>query len=295
MEITKRKSWFITGCDSGMGYALAETLLAHGEKVVVTARRKANIVKLLTQYPVTAFGHALDVTQTSNIAQVVAEAEMQTGGIDVLVNNAGYGVLGAAEETSADEYRAMFDVNFFGLAEVTRAVLPFMRSRRNGHIFNTSSYGGYAASPGWTMYASSKFAVEGYSEGLSQEVAPLGIRVTILEPGSFRTNFAGASLLQTALQIGDYSNTPVASRRISVGASDGAQPNDPKRLALVLLRVASMPDAPLRLPLGADAIDRLRKKVVSVSAEFERWSPVAISVAYDAPEDAVTTVRPLPG
>ena len=294
IEKARRKSWLITGCDSGMGYALAETLLAQHETVVVTARQEANIAPLLARYPATAFGHALDVMQTSRIAEVVTQAEAQTGGIDVLVNNAGYGVLGAAEETSAAEYRAMFEVNFFGLVEVTRAVLPHMRRRRAGHVFNTSSYGGYAASPGWSMYASSKFAVEGYSEGLAQEDAPLGIRVTILEPGAFRTNFAGDSLMQTALRIEDYAQTPVAARRTSVGASDGNQPNDPKRLALVLLRVASMADAPLRLPLGADAIDRMRKKVASASAEFERWAALSVSVGYAAPEDAVRTALPLP-
>ena len=293
MERENTKSWFITGCDSGMGYALAQTLLAQGEKVVVTALQEVNIAPLLAQYPATAFGHVLDITQTSRIADVVARAEAQTGGIDVLVNNAGYGVLGAAEETSETEYRAMFDVNFFGLVEVTRAVLPHMRLRRAGQIFNTSSYGGYAASPGWSMYASSKFAVEGYSEGLAQELAPLGIRVTILEPGAFRTEFAGTSLMQTALRIEDYAQTPVAARRDSVNASDGTQPNDPKRLALVLLRVASMPDAPLRLPLGKDAIDRVRNKVATTAAEFERWSPVALSVGYSAPDDAVRTARPL--
>ncbi len=291
----KSKTWFITGCDSGMGYALAETLLAHGETVVVTARQVDSVAALLKQYPASAFGHQLDVTQTGRIAEVVAQAEAQTGGIDVLVNNAGYGVLGAAEETSAIEYRAMFEVNFFGLVETCRAVLPYMRRRRSGQIFNTSSYGGYAASPGWAMYASSKFAVEGYSEALAQEVAPLGIRVTILEPGSFRTAFAGASLLQTALRIEDYAQTPVALRRTSVNASDGNQPNDPKKLALVLLRVTSMPQVPLRLPLGIDALDRMRKKVASVSAEFERWAPVAVLVGYDAPEDAAHTALPLGG
>ena len=293
MEKTNTKCWLITGCDSGMGYALAQTLLACGEKVVATVRRASSVADLLAQYPATAFSHVLDVTQTCRIADVVAQAEAQTGGIDVLVNNAGYGVLGAAEETSAMEYRAMFDVNFFGLVEVTRAVLPYMRIRRRGHIFNTSSYGGYAASPGWSMYASSKFAVEGYSEGMSQEVAPLGIRVTILEPSAFCTEFAGTSLMQTALRIEDYAQTPVAARRDSVHASDGTQPNDPKRLALVLLRVASMPDAPLRLPLGADAIARVRKKVTTTAAEFERWSPIALSVGYTAPDDAVRTAQPL--
>lgn len=295
MEKAKPKSWFITGCDSGMGYAMAQALLAHGEKVVVTARRAASIADLLEKYPTTAFGHALDVTQTSRIAEVVAQAEAQTGGIDVLVNNAGYGVFGAAEETSVAEYRAMFEVNFFGLVEVTRAMLPHMRRRRRGHIFNTSSFGGYAATPGFSMYASSKFAVEGYSEGLAQEIASLGIRVTILEPGSFHTNFARGSLVQTALRIEDYEQTPVGPRRIKISAAGASrQPNDPNRLAPVLLRLASMAEVPLRLPLGADSIERLRAKVVSTSAEFERWLPVTLSVGYDVAHDAAWNAVPLP-
>lgn len=278
------KTWFITGCDSGMGHVFAETILQHGDKVVITARSKANIADLLNQYPDTAFGFELDVTNIANIREVVQAAEKATGGVEVLVNNAGYGVLGAAEETSPEEYRAMFEVNFFGLAEVTRAFLPFMRSRRKGHIFNTSSSGGYAASPGFAFYAASKYAVEGFSDALAQELDAFGIRVTILEPGSTRTNFAGSSLRKPANSIPAYSDTAVTLTTTRMAARDGTQPGDPKRIAKVLIRLASEAAPPMRIPLGADSIQRLEEKAAAVAAEFRKWKPVSLSIAFDAPE-----------
>lgn len=282
--MTSKKNWFITGCDSGMGHAFAETILAHGDRVVVTARSKANIADLLKQYPDTAFGFELDVTNVANIQDVVQAAEKATGGVEILINNAGFGVLGAAEEISPEEYRAMFEVNFFGLAEVTRAFLPFMRARRRGHIFNTSSSGGYAASPGFAFYAASKFAVEGYSEALAQELDAFGIRVTILEPGSTRTNFAGSSLRKPARQIAAYADTAVTLTTTRMAARDGTQPGDPKRIAEVLIRLANEPEPPMRIPLGEDAVQRLEAKVATVAAEFRKWKPVSLSIAFDAPE-----------
>ncbi|MBC8752356.1 NAD(P)-dependent dehydrogenase (short-subunit alcohol dehydrogenase family) [Paraburkholderia sp. WC7.3g] len=277
-----RKTWFITGCDKGMGYAFAEVILADGDRVVVTARDVANIKPLLDQYPQTAFGYTLDITNAARIREVVADAERATGGVDVVVNNAGYGVLGPAETTTPEEYRPMFEVNFFGMAEVTRAFLPYMRQRTRGHIMNTSSSGGFAASPGFGFYAASKFAVEGFSESVSLDVAALGIKVTILEPGSFRTDFAGGSLVKPKAEIGDYAKTAVSSTLDRMTARHGTQPNDPRRLAKVLIKLARMENPPLRMPLGQDAIDRLRQKLDSVSAEFDKYEDLCLAVAFDS-------------
>ncbi|MDY0038296.1 MAG: oxidoreductase [Zoogloea oleivorans] len=280
--MSDKKTWFITGCDKGMGYAFADVILAHGDQVVVTARDLNNVKPLLEGYPDTAYGFTLDVTKPQNIHEVVASAEKATGGVDVVVNNAGYGVLGPAEATSPEEYRPMFEVNFFGMAEVTRAFLPYMRARSRGHIMNTSSSGGFAASPGFGFYAASKFAVEGLSESIALDVAALGIKVTILEPGSFRTNFAGGSLVKPAADIGAYANTAVTSTVDRMKARHGTQPNDPRRLAKVLIKLSRMDRPPLRLPLGKDAIDRLRQKLDSVKAEFDAYEDLCLSVAFDS-------------
>jgi NAD(P)-dependent dehydrogenase (short-subunit alcohol dehydrogenase family) len=275
------KTWFITGCDSGMGRVIAETALAHGETVVATGIEPANFSALAEEYPERAFCLKLDVTKAENIASVVAEAERLTGGIEVLMNNAGYGLLGPAEDTTPAQYRPLFEVNFFGTAEVTRAFLPFMRARRRGCIICTSSSGGYAASPGFSFYAASKFAIEGFCDALSQEVASLGIKVIVLEPGSMRTNFAGASMHKLPSMHDDYKDTAVALTLDRMAARDGAQPGDPRKLAAILVNMAREPAPPFRLVLGDDAIDRLRGKVKAQAEEFERWAHLATSVSFD--------------
>lgn len=279
--MSDKKTWFITGCDTGMGHAIAEVVLEGGHTVVVTARDTANVADLQKRFPKTALVHQLDVTNPAQIQQVVAAAEAATGGIDVLLNNAGYGVLGAAEETSPDEYRPMFEVNFFGMAEVTRAVLPHMRQRRRGHIFATSSAGGYAASPGFAFYAASKFALEGFCDALAQEVAALGIKVTIVEPGSTRTNFAGSSMKKPKLQIDDYKDTAVSLTTSRMAARDGTQPGDPRKLAAALIKLTHEAKPPLRIPLGDDSIDRVLGKAKGQLAEFEQWDALCRSIAFD--------------
>jgi len=280
-----KKTWFITGCDKGMGHAFAGVLLARGERVVVTARDVANVQPLLDQHPATAFGYTLDITHPAQIREIVDEAERATGGIDVVVNNAGYGLLGPAEATTPEEYRPMFEVNFFGMAEVTRAFLPYMRRRRRGHIINTSSSGGFAASPGFAFYAATKFAVEGFSESVALDVAALGIKVTILEPGSFRTDFAGGSLAKPRADIEDYSMTAVKLTIDRMTARHGTQPNDPRRLAKVLMLLSRMDNPPLRIPLGLDALERLRQKLDSVRAEFDKYEDLSLAVAFDSAVD----------
>jgi len=277
----QNKTWFITGCDSGMGRAVAETVLESGHTVFATALDPARLADLQGRFPATAQVHALDVTQPGQVRSVVAAAE-RAGGIDVLLNNAGYGILGAAEETAPDEYRAMFEVNFFGMAEVTRAVLPGMRQRRRGLIFATSSSGGYAASPGFAFYAASKFALEGFCDALAQEMAAFGVRVTIVEPGSTRTNFAGASMQRPRLRIEDYQESAVTLTTTRMAARDGAQPGDPKKLARALLQLSTEASPPLRIPLGDDSIDRLLKKAQDQLAEFRQWEAMARSIAFTA-------------
>jgi len=277
-----RKTWFITGCDSGMGHAVAQYVLEQGDVVVITARDPANVQSLRQAHPQMAHVWQLDVTDHAQIAQVTQAALETTGGIDVLFNNAGYGVMGAMEETSAKEYRPMFEVNFFGLVEVTKHLLPHMRERGSGYIFNTSSLGGYAASAGFAFYAASKFAVEGFTDALAQEVGPFGVHAMILEPGSFRTQFSGASLRIPAQRIAVYDATPIRATQQRIHGRNGKQPNDPQKLAKVLFECSRMDKLPLRLQLGEDALQRVRTKVASVQAECDAWEATALSVAFPA-------------
>lgn len=276
-----KKTWFITGCDTGMGHTAAQVLLEKGDIVVVTARNIDNIASLLAMYPDSSYGFQLDVTDGAQVRQTVASAVSQLGHIDVLFNNAGYGVIGAAEETSEQEYRRMFEVNFFGLVAVTQALLPHMRERRSGHIFNTSSLGGYAASPGFSFYAASKFAVEGFSDSLAQELAAFNIRVVILEPGSFRTQFAGQSLQRVGMRIADYETSAMASTLERMQQRDGKQPNDPAKLAEILYSLSRTDSLPLRLPLGQDAVARVQAKVEQTRTDLEQWKPVSLSCGFE--------------
>lgn len=280
--MTQTKTWLITGCDKGMGYVFAETLLAAGEVVVVTARDVANVAPLLKQYPKTAIGHTLDVTNAADIQRVVREAEAATGGIDVLINNAGYGLLGPVECTTPEEYRPLFEVNFFGAAEVIRAILPYMRKRHRGYIINTSSSGGFSASPGFGFYAAAKFALEGLSEAVAQDVAALGIKVTILEPGSTRTDFAGGSMARAKQQIKEYEQTAVKLTLDRMAARHGAQPGDPARIAKILLKFSRMDDPPLRFTTGDDGVSRMRLKLSNTTKDLERFEALALGVNFDS-------------
>lgn len=283
--MTDQKTWFITGCDKGMGHVFAEVLLAAGERVVLTARDIGNVAELVAQYPLAASAYQLDVTNPGQVRQVVAYAEEASGGIDVLINNAGYGLLGPVEATTPEEYRPLFEVNFFGAAEVTRAFLPFMRARRRGYIINTSSIGGFAASPGFGFYAASKFALEGFSEALAQDVAVFGIKVTILEPGSTRTDFAGASMARAARHIADYDSSAVQLTLDRMQGRHGTQPGDPRRLAKILLKLSRMAAPPLRLPAGQDAVLRMQQKLDATSAEAAQFRDLCAAIAFDSSVD----------
>lgn len=274
------KTWLITGADKGLGHSLAQSALAQGDNVVVTVLAADGQSPLAQAFPDRCRSFHLNAADHARFPTVVAKAEAAFGGIDVLVNNAGYGLASTAEETPAEKYRPLFDVNFFGTTEMVRAVLPGMRKRRRGHVINFSSMVGFAAAPGFSFYSAAKFAVEGYSEALAKEVAPLGIKVTIVEPGGFRSDFAGPSLDTSFSQIEDYAELGAALRGYTA-ARHGKQPNDPALLGPALCRIAAEAEPPLRLPLGRDALDYIRADIAQVLAELERWEDIAGSTTRE--------------
>ncbi|OIR02360.1 3-oxoacyl-[acyl-carrier-protein] reductase FabG [mine drainage metagenome] len=279
--MTDTPVWFITGCSTGFGRELVRAVLAQGHRVAATARSPASLEEFS--------GHAaalilpLDVTAPAQIATAVARAEAHFGRIDVLVNNAGYGYLSAVEEGEDAEIRAMFETNVFGLAAVTRAVLPGMRKRRAGHVLNISSMGGLVGFPGIGYYNASKFAVEGLSEALAKECAPLNIKVTIVEPGPFRTDWAGRSLKVPKTPIADYAET-AGARRDAVQGYSGQQPGDPVRAAQAILAAVAAKEPPLHLLLGRPAFDITQAKLRELSAEMERWKAVTLGADFPKAE-----------
>jgi NAD(P)-dependent dehydrogenase (short-subunit alcohol dehydrogenase family) len=275
----KPKVWLITGCSTGFGRTLAEAVLGRGDTVMLTARDLSTLADLVAKYPETAKAMKLDVRNDADIRDVVAASREAFGGIDVLVNNAGHGLIGAVEEVQPELYRAMFDTNVFGLIEVTRAALPLMRERGGGRIVNISSVAGIAGRAGFGFYNASKFAVEGLSEALSEEVAPFGISVIIIEPGAFRTDFLGRSISTAATQIADYERTS-GTARVYREAQDGKQPGDPRKGVEVMLQAIDDPNPPLRLPLGRDAYDRIRAKLRRVEDDLDRWESAGSATSF---------------
>jgi NAD(P)-dependent dehydrogenase (short-subunit alcohol dehydrogenase family) len=275
------KVWLITGTSTGFGRALAQAALERGYRVVATARQPEQLQELRDRYPDRVLTVALDVTNEQSVQQAVAAALDTYDRIDVLVNNAGYGTFGAIEEFSADDIRQQFEVNFFGLLDVTRAVLPTMREQRSGHILNISSVGGFASFSGAGIYSASKFALEGASEALAQEVKPLGIKVTIVEPGAFRTAFrTNASSKPPAHLIADYAETSGKTREL-LQAMDGKQPGDPVKAVAAMIQVVESDDPPLRLALGEDAVNGITKKLESTKADLEKWKDVSLNTALE--------------
>ncbi len=274
--------WFITGCSTGFGRELARITLDRGYRVVVTARKPAEIADLAVGHEARALILQLDVTKPEEIAAAVAAAQAQFGRIDVLVNNAGIGYFGAVEESDDDEVRRMFEINFWGLANMTRAALPGMRAHRSGHIVNISSMGGVRGAPGVGYYNATKFGLEGLSEALAQEVAPLGIKVLIVEPSGFRTDWAGRSANETRHPIADYDPTAGARQRQIRGYS-GKQPGDPARAAAAIVQAVESADAPLRLMLGKAALAAGRAKVESLKRDFESWAEVSEGADFPVP------------
>jgi len=275
----RSRVWLITGCSSGFGRALAAAVLARGYRCVVTARDAGTVRDLTTGHPQTSLALDLDVTDRKQREHAVAEAERAFGRIDVLVNNAGYAYYAAAEEGDEARIREMFETNFFGLVAMTQRVLPGMRERRQGHVVNISSVGGLVANIASAFYAASKFAVEGFSESMAQEVGPHGIRVTIIEPGPFRTDFQGRSVKVVPNPLGAYADT-VGARRATLQASDGKQPGDPVRAADAIIEVVESDDPPLRLLLGKIAFDRAGEKFESMLRSREAWRDVTLRTDF---------------
>jgi NAD(P)-dependent dehydrogenase (short-subunit alcohol dehydrogenase family) len=272
-------NWLITGTSSGFGRALAEAALEKGDTVAGTLRNPAALAEFEKLAPGRAFGILLDVTDEASVRAGVAEAEQKTGGIDVLVNNAGYGFEGAIEEASLAQVRAQFDVNVFGAISMIQAVLPHMRKRKSGHIINVSSIGGLTAFPGVGVYNGSKFALEGISEALAKEVKPLGIKVTIIEPGSFRTDWAGRSLVHAEKTIDDYESTAGEFRR-ALAKRNGHQQGDPRKAAEAIIVVIEAEHPPLHLLLGPDALRLAGEKFGALQAEMLKWAPISTATNF---------------
>ncbi|MEQ4723594.1 oxidoreductase [Nonomuraea sp. B19D2] len=271
--------WFITGCSTGLGRALATAVLERGWRAAVTARDPRQVAGLVAEHGDRAVALPLDVTDKAQIAEAVKQADSAFGRIDVLVNNAGYGYLAAVEEGQDDEVRALFDTNVFGLIDVTKAVLPGMRARRSGHVVNISSLGGLAAFGATGYYHATKFAVEGISESLAAEVAALGIKVTIVEPAAFRTNWPGPSMRQSPVRIDDYAET-AGVRRTSTLATYGHQPGDPERAAEAIIAAVQAGEPPLRLLLGQAAYDIACARLDALRTGFEAWRDVTLGTDY---------------
>jgi len=275
---TSPRVWLITGTSSGFGRALAQAALEHGDRVVATARSTDGISDFAREFPDRAVAVPLDVTDADQARAAIDAAVRAFDRIDVVVNNAGYGALGALEELSDDELRRQFDTNVFGALNVTRAALPQLRRQRSGHIVQLSSLSGVVPNAGEGAYAGSKSALEGLSESLAKEVAHLGIRVTIVEPGPFRTDFAGRSL-QKADPIDDYVESVGATRDL-VAQLDGNQPNDPTRGAKAIIQAIESPNPPLRLALGEQAIEAIRAKLDEQRAELDAWAEVGAATGF---------------
>ncbi|OCC00340.1 short-chain dehydrogenase/reductase [Labrys sp. WJW] len=277
--------WFITGASSGLGRALAEAVLARGWRAVLAARRPEMLADLAAEHGERALAVQLDVTDAGAIENAVAAAEARFGRIDVAVNNAGYGYLAAIEEGEDAAIRAQFETNVFGLINVTKRILPGMRARRSGHIVNISSLGGLVAFAATGYYHATKFAVEALSESLAQEVAPLGIKVTIVEPGAFRTDWAGRSMVEASTVIADYAQT-AGKRREQTRAVTGRQPGDPARAALAIIKAVEAPEPPLRLLLGAPALRIARERLEALRLNFESWAETTLSADFPDPAKA---------
>ena len=286
MEQHASPVWFITGCSTGFGRELAKLVLARGWRAVVSARNPDQLADIVTGNEENALALKLDVTEPAQIRAAVQQAEQRFGAIDVLVNNAGYGYLAAIEEGEDDQVRAMFETNFFGLVNTTKAVLPCMRKRRSGHIVNISSIGGLVSFGATGYYHATKYAVEGLSESLSIELAPLGIKVLIIEPGPFRTDWSGRSILESKTVIPDYDLT-AGERRRQTHNNSGKQAGDPVRGCEAIIAAVTSDSPPLRLILGKPALNLGLKKLEAVKKDLDSWRATTLGADYPEFQDHV--------
>jgi NAD(P)-dependent dehydrogenase (short-subunit alcohol dehydrogenase family) len=281
--MSEKNVWFITGCSTGFGRELAKQLLENDYRVVVTARNVEKVLDLAEINKENALALALDVTNNAQVSEAVAKAEAHFGKIDVLVNNAGFGYFGSIEESEEAEVRAMFEANFWGLANMTRAVLPKMRELRSGAIVNISSIGGFVGNPGVGYYNATKFAVNGFTEALQKELAPLGIKVIVVQPSGFRTDWAGRSANEAPQTIADYTETAGAFQSM-IRAYSGNQPGDPVRAAKAIIAAVESENPPLNLLLGRAALKNARLRLDSLKKDFDAWAET--SEGADFPDEA---------
>ena len=266
----EKKVWLITGCSTGFGRELAKYVLQQGYRAGVAARKTEDIQDIIAGYEQHAIALKLDVTKPEQIKEAVKQTKEKFGRIDVLVNNAGIGYFGAVEESEDDAVRNMFEINFWGLVKMTQQVLPIMRAQRSGHIVNIASIGGLVGFPAVGFYNATKFAVDGLSESLAKETAPLGIKVTIVAPSGFRTDWAGRSAANSAVVIADYAATAGANKDTIRGYS-GNQPGDPARAAKAMVKAVESANPPLRLLLGKAALKGARNKLEQLKKDFDAW------------------------
>jgi NAD(P)-dependent dehydrogenase (short-subunit alcohol dehydrogenase family) len=274
-------TWLITGCSTGLGRALAEEAIAAGCNVIATARDVTDVAELADTAPERVLAVPLDVTQPHQVTAAVQQAQQRFGAIDVLVNNAGYGYRAAVEEGEDADIRKLFDTHFFGTVAMIKAVLPGMRARRSGAIVNISSIGVQVTRPGSGYYSAAKAAIEGLSGSLRGELAPLGISVTVVEPGAFRTDFAGRSLTQSNTTIADYADT-AGKRRKERDTAHGTQPGDPAKAALAIIEVVETGEPPAFLLLGSDALTNYRRIADERATEIASWEKLTASTDLDA-------------
>ncbi|CAB4688983.1 MAG: SDR family NAD(P)-dependent oxidoreductase [Actinobacteria bacterium] len=272
--------WFITGCSTGIGREISRAALEAGHQVVVTARRVETVQDFVDDFGDRALALSLDVTDRAQIDAAVAAAHAAYGGIDVLVNNAGYGYLAAVEEGDDEQVRRLFDTNYFGVVDTLKAVLPGMRAQGSGHVVNISSMTGLVANPPNAYYSSTKFALEGLTEALSKEVAPLGIKVTAIEPGGFQTDYVTRSLHEATTALADYA--AVTERKELIKAFGEHLPGDPRKVGEAVLMIAGLDEPPLRLLLGHDVLKATRDKLAEMSASIDEWESVTRDVDFPA-------------
>jgi len=277
------KVWFITGCSTGFGRELAKHVLESGHKAVVASRKTEDVEDIVADYPDTAIAVKLDVTKEDEIKASVEEATKKFGQIDVLVNNAGIGYFGAIEESEDDEVRRMFEINFWGLANMTKAVLPGMRKQRSGNIVNIASIGGLVGFPAVGYYNATKFAVDGFSDALSKETAPLGIKVTVVCPSGFRTDWAGRSANNSKIVIDDYKDTAETNKN-NIRNVSGKQAGDPVRAAKAIVEAVESANPPLHLLLGAAALKGARNKLEVLKKDFDNWEDTTTGADFPAGE-----------
>ncbi|RRB06660.1 oxidoreductase [Larkinella rosea] len=281
------KVWFITGSSRGLGRRLTEAVLAKGDRVAATARKPQTLDDLVAKYPDQIYPIKLDVTQYEQVHQAIGDAVAHFGRIDVLVNNAGFGIIGAAEAFTAEQVRSQLETNLYAPIEITRAVLPQMRKQRSGRILQISSIGGRVGNSGLTMYQAAKFGLGGFSEALAKEVAPLGIHVTSVEPGGFRTDWAGDSMTY-ALHVEGYETT-VDQRVDYIQGGHFVPVGDPEKAAQVMVELVEHPEPPVHLVLGSEAVGILKHADAERQAEFEKWIPVSLSTDHDQSENFFAT------